>query len=161
MRIFLDIETRCLAEECGGWGELKRGAGGISVAVTIAETDDVSVVRIWDDTTLPELASYLEAAEDVVTWNGFRFDIQVIENLLGRSLLLNNHRDLKMELKSQSLEKAGQQYVGRGKSGSGIDAPALLREGRIAALVQYCLDDVELLRDVFHATNGLDTTTQM
>ena len=154
MRVFLDIETRALADEVGGWGELRRGAGGISIIVTLEDPDNG--MAVWDEYSLPELAEYLVRADEVITWNGFHFDIPVIENMLGRSLALNNHRDLKMELKARSLEEAGQRYCGRGKTADGTDAVRFLREGRIAELVNYCRDDVELLRDIYYATNGLD-----
>ena len=150
-RVFLDIETRALAADVGGWDALLRGEGGMSIAVTIEEPGNIT--RVWDDHTIEALAAYLEAADEVVTWNGFRFDIRVIESLLGRTLLLQDHRDLKMEFgEPLSLEKAGQRYVGRGKTGHGEDAPALATEGRWGELVQYCIDDVELTRDVYHAT---------
>lgn len=150
MIVFLDIETRALAQDVGGWLALKNGDGGMSCAITIA--DPGHIVRVWDDHTTEALAAYLESADTVVTWNGFRFDLRVIEGLLGRALLLREHIDLKLERRAKGLDDEAQKILGRGKTGHGEDAPSLATEGRWAELIQYCIDDVELTRDIYYAT---------
>jgi DEAD/DEAH box helicase domain-containing protein len=151
-RAFFDIETRCLASELGdgseGWKALLAGEGGISVACVVLEYEDSSLVRVFDDHTVERLAMVLEAADEVVTFNGTHFDVPVVEAVLGRSLELQAHVDLKKHL-GGSLNRNAWKLLGRGKSGRGEDAPALLREGRIGELVNYCLDDAYLTRDVW------------
>lgn len=158
-RAFFDLETRCLASELGdgaeGWAALKRGEGGISAACVLMVYQSPSVecrraerVFIYDDYSVEALAERLEAADQVVTFNGTHFDIPIVEALLGRPLDLKDHVDLKPIL-GGSLNKNAWKLLGRGKSGKGEDAPALLRDGHLGELFNYCLDDVYLTRDVW------------
>jgi len=48
-----------------------------------------------------------------------------------------------------SLDSIAQATLGRGKSGSGLDALQWFKEGRFDLITKYCLDDVKLTKDVY------------
>lgn len=148
---YFDLEIR-EDPDIIGWDEcVKRG--GISIACLLDEFR--SVPRFFDDKTLADGAVWLENAAVLVTFNGTRFDLPLVENHLGRSLTLKSHIDLFLLVK-QALSRAGKGWrghgldalcrnsLGEGKIGSGAQAPRLAAEGRWAELVSYCLSDVLL-----------------
>lgn len=149
---YFDLEIRENPDEIGGWDEAKR-RGGISIALLLDELRPR--VRFFDDHTLSDGAIWLETAPILVTFNGKWFDIPLMENHLGRSLILKEHIDL-FALVRDALAKAGkgwkghgldafcQRTLGEGKTGTGEHAPRLAREGRWAELISYCYNDVLL-----------------
>lgn len=148
--IYLDLETRALAADLpGGWPELLGGAGGISIAVTIADSGET---KYWDDHNVEALAFYLESADTVVTYNGTRFDLCIIAALAGRHLNLQRHYDLCREISGPrcSLDSLAKGTLGVGKNNDALLAPTLARQGKWAELVSYCHNDVILLQKLYH-----------
>ncbi len=124
----------------------------------------VSVVGIYDYLThsyeayeekdLLRLDKRIREADLLVGFNIRRFDLPVlapylfapIENLPVLDLLeaiekVRGHR--------ASLDSIAQPTLNLRKSGTGIDALVLFREGKMEALKRYCLDDVRLTKEVF------------
>ncbi|GAI19560.1 unnamed protein product, partial [marine sediment metagenome] len=48
-----------------------------------------------------------------------------------------------------SLDSVAQATLGTKKSGSGLEAVRLFREGKIEALKRYCLDDVRITKELY------------
>jgi len=48
-----------------------------------------------------------------------------------------------------SLESLAQATLGRGKSGSGLDALRWFKEGKFDLIAKYCLDDVKLTKEIY------------
>lgn len=150
--IYLDAETQRLAEEVdGGWNNIR--AFGLSVAVTWDATNEF---REWYETDAGRLIGELRAFDRIVTFNGQRFDLEVlsaygdVRELRAKSLDLL--RDLKRRLGFRvSLQSLAQATLGRSKTGSGPEAVSWWRSGDPALrqrVVDYCRKDVELLRDL-------------
>lgn len=91
-------------------------------------------------------------------YNVLEFDLPIVESLVGRRLAARRIIDL-YHLIKLALEREHRQHkrcwklgmvakrtMGLEKIGSGEFAPQLLREGRIADLVNYCRHDVTLTR---------------
>lgn len=118
----------------------------------------------YGPTQLELLVQHLEEAAVVVSFNGKGYDIPVIENLIGRPLVLKQHIDLfemivavTGDLKGYGLEAVAKTTLGRGKLGKGVWASELyeraLKGGEDGAaalfeLVGYCGGDVRLTRDL-------------
>jgi hypothetical protein len=156
---YFDLETRRLAKEIpGGWDAIKRGDGGISALVVLDSLYDYP--NFYDDHCLSALADHLESADVVCSYNGKRFDVPIVEGLLGRSLALPRHIDL-LDLiwsalnlthcphRGNSLAEVSQRTLGQTKNGTGELAPTLSDAGRFAELFTYCLCDVDLTRRLF------------
>lgn len=150
--IYLDAETQRLAEEVqGGWDNVR--AFGLSVAVT---WDAPSGYREWYEPDAGRLIGEMRAFDRVVTFNGLRFDLEVLSaygdtrDLRGKSLDLL--QDLKRRLGFRvSLQNLAQATLGKGKTASGLDAVNWWRSGDPALrqrVVDYCRMDVEILREI-------------
>lgn len=150
---YFDLEVRKNPDEIG-WDEVIR-SGGVSIAAILEEFRPLP--RFFDDHTLEDGAAWLENAGVVVTFNGKRFDIPLIENHLGRNLQLKEHIDIFVLVK-EALSRVNKPWKGHGldalcmhsfhegKTGRGDLAPHLARNGRWAELISYCLNDVRLTR---------------
>lgn len=163
--LYVDIETRCLHEEVGGWDNLRKGAGGIS-AIVIHDDND-SIDYLYDDHTIEQAAEHLEKGDVVVTFNGKSFDIPCMEGVLGRKILIKYHFDLQQVVR-KSLKLPTDQHrgirlgdlvhrtLGLEKNGEGKSAPTLARQGRFAELFSYCRNDVSIMRHLttFARTEG-------
>ena len=150
--IYLDVETQRIADEVqGGWDNIR--AFGLSVAVT---WDEANGYREWYEPDAGRLIGELRAFDRNVTFNGLRFDLEVlsaygdVRELHGKSLDLL--QDLKRRLGFRvSLQNLGQATLGKKKTASGLEAVKWWRSGDPVLrqrVVDYCRMDVEILREV-------------
>ncbi len=144
-----DVETRRSAEDVGGWNH--------------AERMGVSVVVVWDGERCHSFGQeevgaclgLLRGAGLVVGFNSFRFDYRVLQPFASFSLMEElKGLDMLQEIRRRlsypvSLENLGQATLGRGKTGDGLKALTLWKEGRVEEIAAYCRRDVELTRDLF------------
>ena len=150
--IYLDVETQRLADEVqGGWDNIR--AFGLSVAVTWDVANDF---REWYEDDAARLIGELSGFERIVTFNGDRFDLEVLSAYGDVAALRQKSVDILRDLKRRlgfrvSLQAVAQSTLGRQKTGSGVDAVAWWRSGdpilrrRVA---DYCRMDVEILREL-------------
>jgi len=164
---FFDLETRALAADYdNGWPEfIHDGGGGISALIAIESEEPYKDsfpfrpderVGIFDDHSILGAAESLEHSDRVVSWNGRRFDVPIIQKHLKRDLELKEHCDLMQMLrkvtgKNWKLNDIGEATLGRGKTEDALMAPEMARRGHYGKLFSYCLSDVELLRDIYYA----------
>jgi DEAD/DEAH box helicase domain-containing protein len=164
--VFFDLETRryaadlCPDDEDAGWDALRRGEGGIS-ALMIYDTVD-NWLYPYNDHDINTIAKHLEAADVVVGYNSARFDIPVVEGMLGRNLHLKYHYDIYSEIARANahrgivgmkgdftLDSVCRRNLGRGKDQNGSCVKALISAGDWSRLFYYCGTDVHLTRDLF------------
>ncbi len=101
-----------------------------------------------------KLAPRLQAAELIIGFNSRRFDLPVLQPYLpydGAALpMLDIMEEVVKNLGHRvSLDSIAQATLGRGKSGSGLDALRWFKEGRFDLITKYCLDDVKLTKEVY------------
>jgi DEAD/DEAH box helicase domain-containing protein len=150
--IYLDVETEKLADEVpGGWSSIK--AFGLTVAVT---WDEAHAFRDWFVADVGPLLAELATFDRIVTFNGNRFDLEVLSAYGDVAPLRQKSLDVLNDLKRRmgfrvSLQSLAQTTLGKAKTGSGLDAVAWWRSGDPALrqrVVDYCRMDVEILRDI-------------
>jgi len=147
--IYLDLETRKLSHEVpGGWSNIKDF--GLAVGVT---WDVGHGFRHWFEQDAERLVTELAQFSRIITFNGERFDFQVLRaygevgELYARSFDL--HKNLQARVGHRvKFNLLAQATLGRAKSGSGEEAVAWWRAGRITDVVRYCQDDVQMLVDI-------------
>ena len=164
--VIFDLETRKWASDLdpedkeNGWDLLRQGKGGAS-AICIYDTS-LSWCYTYDDHSIAAAAKHLEAADVIVGFRSEKFDVPVVEGLLGRRLRIKQHYDIYTEMARANAERSivggkgdftldtvSKRNLGRGKIDHGENARELARKGHYGALFNYCLDDVHLTRDLF------------
>ncbi|MCL6480713.1 MAG: ribonuclease H-like domain-containing protein [Firmicutes bacterium] len=147
--IYLDVETLQLSHEVpGGWERIPDF--GLAVAVT---WDAIYGFREWYEEQAAALVSELAATPRIITFNGERFDLQVLSKYADVRPLYPKSLDLLKELEKLlghrvRLESVARDTLGISKTGSGTEAVRWWREGQRQKVVEYCRRDVELLRDL-------------
>jgi hypothetical protein len=165
--VYFDLETRKHAADLrpddldAGWEALRRGEGGVS-ALALFDSDD-QWLHFYDDFTIQAAARHLESADVVVGYSSERFDVPVVEGLVGRKLALRHHVDIYAELARAlahqgfvgtkgdcTLDRIAKRTLGRGKIDKGSHAKELALKGRWSELFNYCASDVQLTRDLMY-----------
>jgi DEAD/DEAH box helicase domain-containing protein len=155
--IYLDVETLRLSHEVpGGWSNIRQF--GLALAVT---WDAQRRFRHWFEEDAGQLVSALGRFSRVITFNGDRFDFEVLRAYASVEQLQTKSFDLLADLKRRlghrvKLDDLASQTLGSTKSGSGLDAVAWWRAGDKDKVVEYCEKDVQLLIDLvaFARKNG-------
>jgi len=163
--VFFDLETRKHAADLSpdndlGWDKLRAGEGGAS-AIALYDTQ-TKWVHLYDDHSINAAARHLESADVVVGFCSQKFDVPVIEGILGRALRLRFHYDIYIEMVrghaernirthpgDLKLDTICKRNLGRGKIEHGANAKTLASQGRYGQLFNYCADDVHLTYDLF------------
>lgn len=149
-KLVLDLETQKEFSEVEG---RKPELLGVSVVgVYSYETNRYDAYLEAD--LRDKLAPRLQAAELLIGFNSRRFDLPVLQPYLpydGSALpMLDIMEEVVKNLGHRvSLDSIAQATLGRGKSGSGLDALRWFKEGRFDLITKYCLDDVKLTKEVY------------
>jgi hypothetical protein len=141
---------------------MMKGEGGMSVATTWDSRS--KSWDLWDESTVGELADFLESFPVVAVFNQ-NFDVRVVEALAKRTLnlpqVIDPLRWIRGEngrfLRGSRLSLLAQWNCNwPPKDGSGKDAYALWDTDQVAKLSRYCRDDTLRLRDLvyFARDNG-------
>lgn len=147
--IYFDLETLKLSDEvAGGWSNIREF--GLAVGVS---WDRAHAFRHWFEKDARKFVAELESFSRIITFNGERFDFEVLQayadvgRLYRRSLDL--HADLQTRLGHRvSLASVAWATLGRGKSGTGLEVIDWWRSGQRERVVKYCEMDVQLLIDL-------------
>lgn len=149
--IYLDTETLKLSHEVpGGWSNIRDF--GLAVGVT---WDAPNQFRVWYEADAAKLIEELARFDRVITFNGERFDFQVLAKYGDVRALYPKSLDLLADLKRKlghrvKFESLVQATLSRGKTGAGELAVAWWRAGQQDRVVAYCQQDVQLMVDVVH-----------
>jgi DEAD/DEAH box helicase domain-containing protein len=146
----LDLETRCSAEDVGGWGQCHRM--GVSLAVLHETTPER--VAVFRETDLERLCRRLKELDLVVGFNLKRFDYQVLQPYTAIRLADLPTLDIFEEVYTflghrLSLGHLAEKTLGEKKTGDGLLALELYAAGRWQELESYCRQDVLLTRRLF------------
>jgi DEAD/DEAH box helicase domain-containing protein len=146
----LDIETQLSAEEVGGWHKchLMR----LSVAV-VADLTEQRYETFFEDQA-EALCQRLQEMDLVVGFNLKKFDYRVLQPYTSIDLetlpTLDIYEEIYRSLGHRlSLNHLAEKTLQAAKSGDGLLALRLFKEGRLEELTDYCRRDVELTAKLF------------
>jgi hypothetical protein len=170
--LILDIEIqRTIEETPGGWDATD--LLGVSIAVVYDVGEDR--YTIYGDSLQDriDLQTHINRADRLTTFNGWKFDLPVIwgkpqpqrvmhlahtsDDLL-RRIWQGLGLDPDVFTKAHGgwgLDAVCKATLGRGKTGDGAQAPRLYQQGRWVELINYCLEDVRLTRDLWRASEDM------
>ncbi|MBI2051600.1 ribonuclease H-like domain-containing protein [Candidatus Roizmanbacteria bacterium] len=145
--VVLDVETKHTFRDYTSHKKL-----GISVGAVYDYAKGQSEVFLEEE--LNTLFRILENASYIIGYNVNNFDIPVLQAYYPGDLSRLPAFDILDEIK----EKIGKRLAlndvlyatfGKRKTGHGLDAVNLYKEGKLDELKRYCLDDVALTRELF------------
>lgn len=146
--IVYDIETKETFQDIGGRDPQKLHISIVG-AYSYLENQYIS----FTETELPLFWRRLEQCDLLVGFNNHGFDDLVcaayfpeITKLASFDLLEEISRSLGFRVKLDNLAQA---TLGIGKSGDGLKAIKLFKEGKIEELRNYCLDDVKITKELY------------
>jgi DEAD/DEAH box helicase domain-containing protein len=153
--LVVDIETKTLVDAVGGWKNFKQ----LECSVACAFDSKTQKFHSYTEDKLGEL---VELCKDrlLVGYNLIGFDLPILEKY---GLPPSNELDvfdIMLDIHNVSgwkfvkLEKIAQATLGTGKSADGLMAVEWWKQGLVDKIIEYCLKDVEVTRDVFlHGLN--------
>lgn len=163
--VVVDVEIKHTIEETpGGWDATDKL--GVAVAVVYEFKTDRFRVFGPDNGDLMALRERLDRADKISGFNIWKFDFPVIYGLSGRGraehlrpktndILRRIWRDKGLDPDNFSkahggnkLDDIAKALFGIGKIAEGSLAPKWFQEGKIAKVINYCIDDVTLERDL-------------
>jgi DEAD/DEAH box helicase domain-containing protein len=115
---------------------------------------DTDKYQIFREHELSKLSTILQTADQVIGYNIIDFDFQVLQPYLNFDVKTIPALDLLVEIVKVighriKLEDVAQATLGKGKSGSGMDALLYFKQGRWDNLEKYCLDDVKVTKQIY------------
>ena len=146
--VVLDLETQKLFSEVDGRRHL------LKVSVVGIYDYAFQAYEVFEEKGISRLESYLRKASFLIGFNIRDFDLEVLKPYVLMSLEEIPVLDLLEEIERTcghrvSLESIAQATLKEGKSGSGLKAVQLYREGRMEELKRYCLDDVRITHKIY------------
>ncbi|HSG40954.1 MAG TPA: Zn-binding domain-containing protein, partial [Thermoanaerobaculia bacterium] len=149
--VLFDLETIRSAADVGGWDKAHRMGVAIGVVCHLEE----GRFEVFFEPQVRALVDVLRAATLVIGFNIRRFDYRVLAGYTGEDYnrLLPTF-DLLEDVTSRLGFRVGMGHLaletlGCGKSADGLQSLEWVRQGRLDLVEQYCLKDVEILRDLY------------
>jgi DEAD/DEAH box helicase domain-containing protein len=147
--VVFDIETQKLANEVGGWRNVRK----MKVALAVAYCENLGFLTFREEQTA-DLINLLLTAPLIVGFNHMRFDYEVLSAYTREDLRALPNLDILACVESSlgfrlPLDHLSEVTLGRNKSGHGTEAVTWFREGRMDLIEKYCRDDVCLTRDLY------------
>ncbi len=145
--VIFDLETKYTFRDFDDHKKLQ-----ISVAAIYDRKDDTA--KVFTEQELPNLFRYLEDASYIIGYNINSFDMKVLQAYYpGKSEQLPTF-DILDDIRNKigrrlALNDVISATLGKKKTGHGLMAIDLFKEGKITELKQYCSDDVSLTNALF------------
>jgi len=155
--LVLDLETKKSFDDVGGRQNFHL------LEVSLAGVYDYARDQFltFREHELKELEKLLAGASRVIGFNTKNFDYAVLQPYLSLNLKALPSLDILEEITRAlghrvSLDSVASGTLKTGKTGDGLKAIRLFREGNFEELAAYCLQDVKLTRDIYEygAENG-------
>lgn len=121
------------------------------VGVHDSETDEYSC---YTKEELPKLWPLMERADVLIGYNSDHFDIPILNKYYSGDLTKIKSIDLLKEVKAVlnrrlRMDNLAEATLGKGKSGSGLDAIKWWEQGLVEKVKAYCLDDVRITKELY------------
>ncbi|MBI4137869.1 MAG: WYL domain-containing protein [Candidatus Sungbacteria bacterium] len=150
--LVIDLETKKSFADVGGRDRVRDL--GVSVAGAYSYAADAFFA--FEEPELGKLESLIRAADRVIGFNIKQFDLPVLEPYLSdagalRKIIISDMYEDAVNFLGHrvGLNALAKATLGVSKSGDGLEALRLFKEGHIEEVKRYCLDDVRITRDLW------------
>ncbi|MEK7148772.1 MAG: ribonuclease H-like domain-containing protein [Patescibacteria group bacterium] len=149
--IVIDIETKKSFDDVGGKENMKM----LGVSCAGAYFYATNTYYAYEEHELPILEKLLLSCDRIIGFNTNHFDLPVLSAYMDWERLKRVPSfDLLQEITKilghrVSLDSAVSATLGAKKSANGLQALEWFKEGKIAEIKKYCLEDVRLTKELF------------
>lgn len=153
VQVILDVETKKIFDEVGGYFPDRLGISFVGVCVRDGFTGKGEMMSFFE-ADLPKLFPILESADVLIGFNIDGFDMQTLVPYYSGDITRFPTLDIMMRIKDVtghriSLDAVAGETLGEHKTGNGLDAIKYYRNGQLDQLRDYCLQDVAVTRNVY------------
>lgn len=155
-RITLDIETKNFFTDVGS-----NDPADLDISVVCIHDSADGEYKSFLEQDFGKLWSILEQSDMLITWNGDHFDIPLLNKYYPGDLGKIKSLDLMKEVQKAigrrlKLDTVAEATIGMNKNGLGSDAMILWQNGEVDKLIEYCINDVRLTKELYDyaVTNG-------
>ncbi|MGE4234269.1 MAG: ribonuclease H-like domain-containing protein [Bacteriovoracia bacterium] len=147
--LVVDIETQKIAQEVGGWQNIDK----LGVSVACAYDSKTEQFLSFKENELDQL-NKLCRERLVVGYNIMGFDLKVLA-AYGFEYRKFDVFDIMYDIEHScgwrylKLDQIAKGTLGSAKSADGLQAVEWYKQGLIDKIIEYCIKDVEITRDVF------------
>lgn len=148
--LVLDLETKKSFDDVGGRNNHHL------LGVSLAGVYDYGNARFFalEEKDMAELERLITQADRIIGFNTKNFDYAVLQPYVSLNLNAVPSLDIMEEIVKVlghrvSLDSVASATLGTKKTGDGLKAIQLFREGKMLELAEYCLQDVKLTRDIY------------
>lgn len=153
--LVVDIETKTLVDAVGGWKNFKQ----LEVSIACAYDSKTDKFLSYTEDKLGDLVALCKERL-LIGYNLLGFDLPILEKYGLPPASDLDVFDIMVDIHNISgwkfvkLEKIAQATLGSGKSADGLMAVEWWKQGEVQKIIEYCLKDVEVTRDLFlHGLN--------
>ncbi len=147
--VVLDIETQNTFQDVGGYFPEK-----LDVSVVCAYFYGDDSWESYTQETLQDLFQRLEHVDAIVGYNSVGFDVPILNKYYAGDLLKIPQLDMLDKIRQSlgfriKLDDVAAATIGAKKSAHGLQAVQWWKEGKIQEIIDYCMQDVKVTKEVF------------
>ncbi len=148
-KIVFDIETSNLFQDVAS-----NDPAALDISVCCIYDYETDKYSSYTKETLSELWPIFEKADMIIGFNSDHFDIPILNKYYSGDLTKIKSLDLLKEVKNSlgrriKLDTIAEATLGKNKSGHGLEAVVWWRNGEKQKVIDYCIDDVKITKDVY------------
>lgn len=152
--VILDIETSNTFDEVGGYHPDK-----LNISVVCAYFYETDTWESFLEDDVPALCKRLESCDRIIGYNTIGFDLPVMNRYYAGDLLQLPQCDMLAEIHKNlgfriKLDDVAAATIGIKKSAHGLLAVQWWKEGKVQDVIDYCMQDVKVTKDVFEFGHG-------
>lgn len=148
-KIVFDIETSNLFSDVGS-----NNPADLSISVVCAYDYETDAYTHYFEDELSKLWPLIESADILIGYNSNHFDIPLLNKYYPGDLTKIRSLDILREIKNSygrrmKLDQVAQGTLGTNKISDGLEALRWWREGKKDKVVEYCIADVRITKDIY------------
>lgn len=148
-QITFDIETTNFFEDAGSSNPID-----LDLAVVCIHDSETGEFSSYEKETLDQLWPIIESADMLIGYNSDHFDIPLLNKYYSGDLKSIKSLDILTEIKKSfgrrvKLDSVVKATIGESKSANGLQAVVWWRQGEKQKVIDYCIQDVKVTRDVY------------
>jgi len=149
-KIVIDLETQKSFDEVGG----RDNNHLLKISVVGLYSYPLNKYFAYTEDQMSKVADMLHEADLIIGFNIKTFDFEVLKPYLSYDVHKLPYLDILEETTKLighrvKLDNLAQMNLGTAKSGDGLMALKLFKQGRIDDLKKYCLDDVKITKEIY------------